>query len=529
MIKKFKHWLNEGLSVNTQEHGDKKVNIFIGRFQPFTLGHGKVLEQLHKENGLPTIVFLIKSKKVQKDDNFKRPFDIGLQKSMLEKLKSRYNIEDIIVLDTAAIDKIFNALRPKYEPVLWGAGSDRIKSYGFQVNKQQYRDELNVLPDFSLYEIKRLGKNISATQVRNAILLGQEAEFKKLVPKELHDLYNQLKAVLDLKNPDYQIAESKKEIMRIVKTFEQFTEEITSKDEDLSESMGAFDGLSPIPAEYQRPTFDVIEKDFLKKVLKLKPDEYTTLGSTFKKRPGETSGDIDIAVNGLRIGSEFKLKFNEIVDKVYELLQKTFPNLEVNLTKGLGVTNIKFPQYNEKGEKTNDFVQIDFMVVDDIPMANFIYHSPDFTKDESRYKGLYRSHLIFDIVKNIDFDGETEYYEDEFGGKFKGMLKSFRKYTLTAHKGLVTQLKSFDGKRGRRKNASIIKGMDKFITKNIDDIAKFVLGPDATPMDLTSFESIYNWMQTDKFPHRHKFDQIIKDYKNTIIKKNMPLPSELED
>lgn len=305
------------------------------------------------------------------------------------------------------------------------------------------------------------------------------------------------------------------------KLFEAFVEE------RLLESGNAFNGTHPIPAEYQKPTFDVLLKTFIKPVLGLNKDEYGVLGSTFKKKTGSTSGDIDISVNGLVYGAANKLSFGDVVTEVYNQLTKTFPKYETNLTKGLGVTNIKFPQYDEKGKITDKFVQIDFMVVDDIKLATFIYHSPDFTKEESKYKGVYRTKLIYDIIQNIDFDGEPNIYKKEFGGEYEGLVKDFQKYTLTAHDGLKIQTKSFDGKKGRKKNASTIKGADKAITKNIDDIAKFVLGPEGKVNDLNSFESIWNWMNSSKFIHKHKLSEIIKVYKEGIVKAGFPYPSEM--
>jgi hypothetical protein len=305
------------------------------------------------------------------------------------------------------------------------------------------------------------------------------------------------------------------------KLFEQHSEE------RLLESGNAFDGVVPIPAEYQRPTFEVIEKEFITKVLGLKKGEYGVLGSTFKKKKGTSSGDIDIAVNGLVYGAANDLQFTDVVDEVYALLKKTYPKLTVNLTKGLGVTNIKFPQYDEKGKITKDFAQVDFMVVDDINLATFIYHSPDFTKNESVYKGVYRTKFIYDIIQHIDFDEKPELYKDEFEGDYEGMVKSFKKYTLTAHDGLKTQTKSFDGKKGRKKNASTMKLADKTITKSVDDIAKFVLGPEGTPMDLNSFESIWKYVHSSKFPYKHKLKEIIESYKLSITRAHFPLPKEL--
>jgi cytidyltransferase-like protein len=218
--------LSEGLTVKYGEQGKEPVNIFVGRFQPFTLGHAKVLETIHKENGYPVIVFLIKAKSKKKGDEFRKPYSEDLQIKMFKQVQKQYKfLKDIIVLDRAAIDYMFNALRPKYEPVLWGTGSDRMKSYGYQVNKDTYRDELNVRADFGLYEIPRTDDNISATKVRNALLDGNEKGFKTMTPKALHGMYDVLKSELE---KSMQIAEAVAtvDVKADLMTFEQFMDKL---------------------------------------------------------------------------------------------------------------------------------------------------------------------------------------------------------------------------------------------------------------------------------------------------------------
>ena len=207
--------VTEALDVQYPDQGAKPVNMFVGRFQPFTLGHAKVIEAIHKQNGYPVVIFLVKSKTKKKEDAFKRPYSEELQIEMLEKLKKKYPIEEVFVIPTAAIDKMFNEMRPKYEPVLWGTGTDRMKVYSYQVDKEQYRLDLGVRDDFGLFEIPRTGKNISATQVRNAMLSGDEKEFKKLTPKEIHPMYLTLKDTLE---QSMATVESVSNVM----TFDQF-------------------------------------------------------------------------------------------------------------------------------------------------------------------------------------------------------------------------------------------------------------------------------------------------------------------
>ena len=211
--------ITEALTVKYAEQGKKPVNMFVGRFQPFTLGHAKVIETISKQNGFPVVIILVKAKAKKKEDAFKRPYDEDLQIEMLNKLKSKYPIKDVYVIEgSAGIDKMFNAMRGDgYEPVLWGTGTDRMKNYGFQVNNQQYREDLGVRADFGLFEIPRTGKNISATQVRNAMLDGDEKLFKKLTPKEIHSMYGDLKDKLEA-----SMATNESTIM----TFDQFTKNI---------------------------------------------------------------------------------------------------------------------------------------------------------------------------------------------------------------------------------------------------------------------------------------------------------------
>jgi hypothetical protein len=103
-------------------------------------------------------------------------------------------IEGVVETQTGFIYNIIDALRPLYEPVLWGTGSDRLKDYERQISK--YGPEANVLKEFQPYEVKRTGKNISATKVREAILEDNQNEFKKLTPKAEHRYYKQLRAEL---------------------------------------------------------------------------------------------------------------------------------------------------------------------------------------------------------------------------------------------------------------------------------------------------------------------------------------------
>lgn len=212
--------LNEALKVDHNEQGKTPVNMFVGRFQPFTLGHAKVLETIHKENGYPVVVFLVKAKNKKKGDEFKKPYDEKTQIEMFNQVKKQYPfLKEIFVINTGAIDTMFNEMRPKYEPVLWGTGSDRMKSYGYQVNNDSYRDQLNARSDFGLFEIPRTDDNISATKVRNAMLDGDEKLFKSMTPKAIHSMYKELKSKIE---DSMGVVAEGNTLTESIMTFEQF-------------------------------------------------------------------------------------------------------------------------------------------------------------------------------------------------------------------------------------------------------------------------------------------------------------------
>lgn len=214
-IDPFTQPLTEALKVPHKERGKKPVNIFVGRFQPFTLGHVKVFEKMYKENGLPVVVFLVRG---GKPDPEKRPFDEGVQQAMFAKMAKQYPfLETAIVVPNGAIDTLFAAARPAYEPIMWGYGTDRKKAYDSMINKDRYRQELDVNPDFKGYEIFRTDDNISASKVRNALKIDDEKTFKKMTPKSIHKFYKSLQDILG------PIKENKK--MKNLQTLNEFVNE----------------------------------------------------------------------------------------------------------------------------------------------------------------------------------------------------------------------------------------------------------------------------------------------------------------
>jgi len=181
----------------------KDVNLFSGRFMPFTLGHQSVLEALYKENGYPCVVACIKNTK----HDAKHPFSDELIKKEFDFcLKGKKFFEDQIYISSAAIDKIGEQLKEKgYSAHLWGCGTDRAKSYERMATNKKY---LNDFPDdFKVFVVDRDEKSsavdgISATKVREAIKSEDKAEFVKMMPDGAEKLFDDFKEELSKVNED---------------------------------------------------------------------------------------------------------------------------------------------------------------------------------------------------------------------------------------------------------------------------------------------------------------------------------------
>lgn len=224
--------------------------------------------------------------------------------------------------------------------------------------------------------------------------------------------------------------------------------------------------------------------------------EFAPIGSVGKKNSEQTSGDIDIAV---------ELDFSES-ENVTEVLKAKYPDMEIKSMKGLRILSVGFPYKRQ-------VVQVDLMFFPDIELAKFFYHSPDFTKNESEFKGSVRNMLMTSILKNIPVQG---YRNTTFDN---GHVKDIYKYSFSPEKGLVILHQSFEGKDGQeRKTKQTIKEDTVEVSKDVDEIVKFMMGEEANLSTVSSFESMVDWMRTDKFPYNDFNEHIFEDLVEYIDK-----------
>ena len=160
--------------------------LIIGRFQPLTLGHKKMIDTALEQCD-NVYICIIKGKKSEKDKN---PLPLELQEEMLKEVyKSKIGKKLFIIsAQTGNLITIINKTKDNINKVF--AGTDRVQAY-----KKQLERSLDV----NVVEIKRSDDDISATQVRNAIKNDDYETFKKLVPKQIVKYWDVLKKYIKSK------------------------------------------------------------------------------------------------------------------------------------------------------------------------------------------------------------------------------------------------------------------------------------------------------------------------------------------
>jgi len=175
-------------SENDQSHLEP-VNVVIGRYQPFTIGHLGMAKELEKINGLPSVYIYIRSKS-GKNSKFSDNLTINY---MDDIAKGQDLVRDAWSMTGSFIPVVvMETQRRGYNPVLIGAGEDRAKTYTGMAKRMK---NITTHPDFAIQELK--GRLTSGTEVRQAIIDGDEKKFKKFTPKQIHPYYKQLKDELE--------------------------------------------------------------------------------------------------------------------------------------------------------------------------------------------------------------------------------------------------------------------------------------------------------------------------------------------
>lgn len=292
--------------------------------------------------------------------------------------------------------------------------------------------------------------------------------------------------------------------------------------EFIKEGGGAVGDVDRINQENVEATLKAISTKIIKP-LKITNKDIGVLGSTGKRKPGGSSGDIDIAIDANKV---LRANAIQIADELFDFIAgkaKKVSNTVVS-NKGTGVISLQFPISNTDGKQKNKKVQLDLMIVDNLDLAKFNFWSPH--EEQSKWKGIYRNIILSSMASVMDFEVlEKGYDENDVE-----VPTLFKRNFIDLKRGLMRGLQTRIGKSGKLFAKGRKQTLETKVLENQPEgIIKAILGPAFTVKDAESFESLFKILDHPKYLYRSKKKEIIKTFIAVISRsKGLVVPDEME-
>lgn len=283
----------------------------------------------------------------------------------------------------------------------------------------------------------------------------------------------------------------------------------------LTEGGNAVEEARPLTQDEVVETYKWVEKNIFPKIgLDGEGTDAFPIGSYGKKPATMTSGDIDVAVSIDKIAGVNGIALEETLD----WLDKKLISLGYLTKVSKGFVQVSFGA-PINGSFKNGVAQVDLMLSGNLDWSKFMYHSPNFIESESKYKGMYRNTLLMSIV--------SESMKETTKKTETGETEEYKMYVIRLEKGIYQVAKTFMGKKGGLvKTATLLHDQDKFVTSTPEEVVKFAFGEGVQPSDVMTFENVFALVDSSKFIHANKRNEILKRFKDYLLAAKMPTPSE---
>jgi hypothetical protein len=278
----------------------------------------------------------------------------------------------------------------------------------------------------------------------------------------------------------------------------------------LNEGGAAIPSSRPITWDEARDLY-VWVKTNIAPELGIEEGDLEVLGSYGKKEEGQTHGDLDIAVSVEALMSRNGLGSDQVLDFVNDALV----SMGFETKKMIGFKQVS-AGITIPG--TSDIAQVDFMLSPALQWSKFAYHSPDFRKGESQYKGVYRNALLMAII--------TESSKEILKRTPEGDVEELETNVIRYPEGIWRARKSFMGKKGLVKTGQLLKDFDKFVTTDPQEVTELAVGKGYTPESISTFERLWHLINREEFVHFDFLDDILAKFAINLKSMGLPYPKE---
>ena len=252
----------------------------------------------------------------------------------------------------------------------------------------------------------------------------------------------------------------------------------------------------------------------------VKGEDWDMVGSAGKKKAEDTSGDIDVCIKRDRMKEV--LGSGDGKNDVFNDLGKYLMEL------GYDKQHVSFDQVScgIPINDADDIIQVDFILTRSLEWSRFTQSSPDYTKDESKYKAHVRNVLMMCIVKYC-FKRTTKKVTLDDDTIVDGEAEV---YVVRLTDGLYKTRKNWLGKRDPiLKHAQLMREYDELITDTPQDFIDLIFEDGVTVDDFLSFETLFDAFMSDKFKFPENRERILVGYVMSLDSNNPPIdvPTEI--
>lgn len=249
-------------------------------------------------------------------------------------------------------------------------------------------------------------------------------------------------------------------------------------------------------------------------------EDWNMVGSAGKKKAEDTSGDIDICIKRDRMrdvlgcGDDKNVILNELAKYIESL----------GYTKYAIASSFYQVSFAMPINGDDDVVQIDLILTRNLEWSNFTQASPDYRKDESKYKAHVRNVLMMCIVKYC-FKRTTKRVTLDDDTVVDGEIET---YAIRLQDGLYQTRKNWFGKRegSMVKHPNRMKEYDKLITDTPQEFIDLIF-EDGSVSDFVSFETLYDAFMSDRFKFPENRGKILVGYVMSLDGDGIDVPSEV--
>ena len=249
--------------------------------------------------------------------------------------------------------------------------------------------------------------------------------------------------------------------------------------------------------------------------------DYLLIGSIGKKKsPSDTSGDIDLGIAQEFLAQKFGISADQSLQFLYDKLSSELPAIlgyepDMKLMKGINVLSIAWPI---EGDTENGTVQLDLIPISNMDWAKFIFYSPDYRKNESKYKSAHRNWLfqaILSALKNVTKRDEN------------GDIVDFDTYALRLNDGIYKNKKTFQGATKRLKRPDTVKGQSVFVTRDPQELLDLMFGGGVKADNVKTFEDVWNIVTAPNFKYSDRVEEIRQDLIRYLNNAGYVIPTEV--